>query len=161
MSTIPKKLSVGEETFALHCRVHNLTPVREFHFDPVRKWRIDFAWPDRKLAVEIESSVHRIKGRFSRDIDKYNALEKSGWTLLRYTAKMVTAGIAINDVLEWLKGNRNEQAKTDRNIEGPGKDVGRMVFDGARCGDAHEVSTVETLQSNLGKQPFRGPVVRV
>ena len=55
------------------------------------------------MAVEIESSVHRIKGRFASDLDKYNALQKDGWTLLRYTAKMVKAGTAINDILEILK----------------------------------------------------------
>lgn len=102
--TIPKALSRGEETFDLHCRVNGLTPDREFMFHPSRKWRIDFAWPDRKLAVEIESSVHRIKSRFAGDLDKYNALNRAGWMLLRYTSKMVTAGDAINDVLEILKG---------------------------------------------------------
>ena len=96
---IPKALSRGEEAFALHCRVNGLTPVREYCFHLTRKWRIDFAWPDRKLAVEIESSVHRIKSRFAGDLDKYNALQKQGWTLLRYTAKMVDSGEAINDVL--------------------------------------------------------------
>lgn len=79
-------------------------PVYQYVFHPTRKWRIDFAWPDMKLAVEIESSVHRIKGRFAGDLDKYNALNRAGWMLLRYTAKMVTAGDAINDVLEILKG---------------------------------------------------------
>jgi very-short-patch-repair endonuclease len=97
-----KVLSRGEEEFAFHCQVEKLTPEREYMFHPTRKWRIDFAWPDRMLAVEIESSVHRIKGRFAGDIDKYNALQKDGWTLLRYTAKMVHAGTAINDVLEIL-----------------------------------------------------------
>ena len=98
-------MSQGEEEFALHCRLelHPVNqPQREFQFDPMRKWRIDFAWPERKLAVEIESSVHRIKGRFARDIDKYNALQKAGWTLLRYTAKMVHTATAIDDVLEIL-----------------------------------------------------------
>lgn len=100
---IPRALSRGEEEFAFHCRVNGLTPEREYVFHATRKWRIDFCWPDRKLAVEIESSVHRIKGRFATDMDKYNALQKEGWTLLRYTAKMVTAGTAINDVLEMLR----------------------------------------------------------
>ena len=103
---IPKAGSVGEEEFAFHCslELHPVNqPVREYVFHPMRKWRIDFCWPDQKLAVEIESSVHRIKSRFASDLDKYNALQKDGWTLLRYSAKMVKSGEAINDVLEILK----------------------------------------------------------
>jgi very-short-patch-repair endonuclease len=102
--SLPKAGSQGEEEFFLHCRIYKLTPEREYQFDSSRKWRIDFAFPDRKLAVEIESSVHRIKGRFASDIPKYNALQKAGWTLLRYTAQMVHAGTAIDDVCEILNG---------------------------------------------------------
>ena len=100
-AVLPKALSVGEETFHLHCqaRLHPVNqPVREFVFHPKRLWRIDFAWPERKLAVEIDSSVHRIKARFASDIEKHNALNMAGWTLLRYTARMVKAGTAIEDV---------------------------------------------------------------
>ena len=102
---MPKKLSRGEETFALHCQLelHPVNqPTREFQFDLNRKWRIDFAWPHRKLAVEIESSVHRIKGRFASDMPKYNALQLLGWTLLRYTAKMVASAEAIDTVKGYL-----------------------------------------------------------
>jgi very-short-patch-repair endonuclease len=91
--------SIGEQLFALHCRLE-LTeqPEREFKFHPTRGWRVDFAWPDRKLAVEIESSVHRIKNRFASDIPKYNALQLNGWTLFRFTAKMVVSAEAIDTV---------------------------------------------------------------
>ena len=103
---LPKPLSRGEEEFDLHCRVklHPVNhPVREYVFHATRKWRIDFAWPHLKLAVEIESSVHRIKSRFAGDIPKYNELQKQGWTLLRYTRQMVEAGTAIDEVLELMK----------------------------------------------------------
>lgn len=100
---MPAILSKGEEEFALHCRVYNLNPQREFVFHPSRKWRIDFAFPDKKLAVEVEGSVHRIKGRYAGDIEKYNALSRMGWTLLRYSAKMIHAGTAISEVMEVLE----------------------------------------------------------
>lgn len=111
---IPKALSRGEETFWMHCKVNGLTPEREYCFHLTRKWRIDFAWPDRKLAVEIESSVHRIKSRFAGDLDKYNALSRANWRLFRFTAKMVESGEAINTVLEVLAEYelRNERRET-------------------------------------------------
>ncbi len=100
---VPQPPSQGEETFAFHCAVHKLSPTREHVFHPDRKWRIDFAWPDLKLAVEVESSVHRIRSRFAGDLDKYNALNRDGWTLLRYTRKMIESGQAINEVTAVLE----------------------------------------------------------
>jgi very-short-patch-repair endonuclease len=79
-----------------------LQPYTEFVFHPPRLWRIDFAWPHIKLAVEIESSVHRIKGRFAGDLDKYNQAVIDGWRLLRYTAKMVHSAEAIDTVKKVL-----------------------------------------------------------
>jgi hypothetical protein len=110
MNKIPKALSTGEETFALHCRakLHPVNqPVREYQFCE-RKWRFDFAWPQEKLAVEIEGGTWS-NGRHSRgsgyesDLLKYNRATALGWRVFRYTPTMVNVGIAINDVLEALK----------------------------------------------------------
>jgi len=64
-------------------------PEKEYKFHKTRRWRIDFAWPDIKLAIEIEGGIFT-KGRHTRatgflgDIVKYNSLQESGWALLRY-----------------------------------------------------------------------------
>lgn len=106
---IPKAESQGEALFALHCQVHKLTPVREYVFHPSRKWRLDFAWPELKFAVEIESSVHRIKNRFRSDLEKYNALIAGGWTLLRYTRRMVETGAPILEVEKFINQIKGEK----------------------------------------------------
>lgn len=105
-----KKLSPGEEAFALHCRVslHPVNqPVREYKFHPERKWRFDFAFPAEKLAVEIEGGVfsggrHGRGLGFINDCIKYNAAVKLGWRVLRYSTDMVISGDAMNDVMEAL-----------------------------------------------------------
>lgn len=61
----------------------------EYKFHLFREWRLDFAWPDVKVAVEVESSVHRTKGRFETDIPKYNALASEGWSLFRCTRNIL------------------------------------------------------------------------
>lgn len=69
-------------------------PVREYRFDPNRRWRFDFAWPDARVGVEIEGGVWS-RGRHTRgsgyqaDCDKYNAATLLGWRVLRYTASHV------------------------------------------------------------------------
>lgn len=108
MSKAPKRLSPGEELFAVHCGYEGMTPEREFLFHPKRRWRFDFAFPFQKIAVEIEGGIwtggsHTRGERFEGDAHKYNAAVKLGWRVLRYSTRMVKDGTAINDVLELMK----------------------------------------------------------
>jgi very-short-patch-repair endonuclease len=104
-TSVPKAGSKGEEAFALHCRLEELKPEREYVFHPTRKWRFDFAWPDIKLAVEIEGrGRHQSFGGFEKDAEKYNAAAKLGWRVMRYTPAMVMRADAISDILEMLHG---------------------------------------------------------
>lgn len=109
-SRIPKALSAGEEAFSLHCRAERLTPEREYKFHPERQWRFDFAFPDRKIAVEVEGGLftnggHSRGAAYERNLEKYNAAAKMGWFVVRYSTDMVLAGTAIDDVLEMLNPN--------------------------------------------------------
>lgn len=69
----------------------------EYRFCHERKWRFDFAWPDRKVAVEIEGGLYK-GGRhtsiigFEGDCEKYNAAAMKGWMVLRYSTAMVKRG---------------------------------------------------------------------
>lgn len=71
--------------------------VAEHRFHPVRRWRFDFAWPEKKIALEIEGGAF-IGGRHTRgagyenDIEKYNEATLAGWTVLRATRGMVRRG---------------------------------------------------------------------
>jgi hypothetical protein len=83
-------------------------PACEYRFHPTRKWRLDYAFPVQKLAVEVEGGVF-IQGRHSRgagmvkDMEKYNTLAVGGWRLLRVTPKQVTDGTALNLVEQALQ----------------------------------------------------------
>ena len=105
----PKELSPGEEAFARCCQVYKLTPEREYIFAEGRKWAFDYAWPDRKLAVEIEGGTEFGKSRhskgdgFERDARKYNAAALQGWAVLRFSTGMVMSGEAIDTVLGLMK----------------------------------------------------------
>ena len=64
--------------------------VAEYRFDAKRKWRFDFAWPQCRVALEVEGGVwtggrHTRGAGFLRDIEKYNAAAVAGWTVLRCT----------------------------------------------------------------------------
>ena len=63
-------------------------PVAEYRFSPPRRWRLDFAWPSLRIALEVEGGVwtrgRHVRGQgFMRDVEKYNELAARGWLLLR------------------------------------------------------------------------------
>lgn len=64
-------------------------PCGEHRFHPARKWRFDWAWPDRLVAMEIDGGVwiggrHNHPAGFIRDMEKLNAAAELGWRVLRY-----------------------------------------------------------------------------
>ncbi len=95
-------MSKPEEQFALQIKAAGLpVPEREYKFHPTRRWRLDFAWPAHNLAVEIEGGIwvggrHTRGSGFEADLEKYNACVMHGWTLYRFTPKMVRDGEAIS-----------------------------------------------------------------
>ena len=69
-------------------------PEAEYRFHPLRKWRFDYAWPEKHIAVEIEGGIytngrHTRGGGFSGDMEKYNAAVLHGWAILRYAPKKI------------------------------------------------------------------------
>lgn len=89
------------------------TPTLEHRFCGERKWAFDFAWPDRKIAFEIEGGAFaqgrhtRGKG-FTRDIEKYNTAGLAGWLLLRATSEQVRSGKAIEWIVSAIAGDQHD-----------------------------------------------------
>ena len=51
---------------------------------PISIYSIDFAWPDKKKAIEIDGEQHkRFKEQIERDKRKNKCLEKDGWEYIR------------------------------------------------------------------------------
>lgn len=104
------KASDGEARLMQQMQLAGITDyVREHQFHPARRWRLDFAWPSHKLAVEVEGGTfsggrHTRGTGYRRDIEKYNQLCLQGWHLLRFTTEMVKAGEATGLITDMLCG---------------------------------------------------------
>jgi very-short-patch-repair endonuclease len=101
-----------EDEFAFQCRAYRLpVPVRQFRFaqEVGRMWQFDFAFPQYKLAVEIEGLVVQklagvlvVRGRhasisgFKEDCIKYATADELGWGVLRFEQTQVKDGTAID-----------------------------------------------------------------
>ena len=106
-------LSEAEESFYLAMRAlkHPL-PEREYVFHPTRKFRFDFAWPDLKVALEVEGGVggkgksrHTTFTGLENDCIKYALAAQEGWRLYRFTTKQVLNGTALMFIEEEFRRN--------------------------------------------------------
>jgi very-short-patch-repair endonuclease len=103
--------SSGEDFLSLQIRAARLpTPLRQYRFDPNRKWTFDFAWPVALLAMEVEGGTwvagrHTRGAGFARDCEKYNRAAISGWAVLRVTTEMVEDGTALRLLEEACRGS--------------------------------------------------------
>jgi very-short-patch-repair endonuclease len=100
---IPRQPSQLETLLAAQIASAGLpNPLREYRWHPSRKWRLDFAWPwlqQKYAGVEVQGMVHRIKGRFKRDIEKRAELLLAGWRVLEVDGDSIRDGRAI----EWIR----------------------------------------------------------
>lgn len=85
---------------------NKIIAVPEYRFDPDRKWRFDFAIPALKIGIECEGGIWLRRGRhttpvgFTGDLEKYNAAALAGWTVLRFTRRMIEDGTALRVIQE-------------------------------------------------------------
>lgn len=77
--------------------------VQQYQPLPPRKWTLDFAFPDLKLAIEVQGMVHRIKDKFRRDIEKRAELMLSGWKVLEVDGESIRDGRALDWVRRLLR----------------------------------------------------------
>ena len=85
----------------------------EFQFHETRKWRFDFAWPEKMIAVEYQGinwqpksdnkSGHQSISGLIRDCEKFTEASLAGWTLILITAESVNSGQAVGWIERALK----------------------------------------------------------
>lgn len=89
-------------------------PDAEVRFHPTRRWRFDYAWPQSKVAVEINGGIWT-KGRHIRgsgyigDRAKINAAQILGWIVLEFSPEQIKTGEASLVVKEALEARSCHQ----------------------------------------------------
>ena len=82
-------------------------PISEHPFarDWGRRWRFDFAWPDLRLAVEVDGGIwipgggrHNRGAGYEADVEKLNVAVILGWRVLRFTPRHLANGSAITAI---------------------------------------------------------------
>ena len=74
----------------------------------MRKWRFDFAWPERWFAVEVDGAIF-VRGRHTRgvgveaDMEKFAEALIAGWKVLRVSTNQVKDGRAVGWIQRAMK----------------------------------------------------------
>lgn len=83
-------------------------PDREFRFAPPRRFRFDFAWPEERIALEVDGGRWMPGGgrhAGDGDYEKLNLAATLGWRVLRVTSDMVRRDpLGIIDMLRGALG---------------------------------------------------------
>lgn len=95
--------------YALLKRAKLPRPVPEFKFHPTRKHRMDYAWPEHRLALEVEGGVwtggkHGRGSGIVKDMEKSSLAAEEGWRMIRVTpAKLCSEATItyITNALRW------------------------------------------------------------
>jgi very-short-patch-repair endonuclease len=75
-----------EPRMARLLRSYGLPPAAFQHGVPEAAARLDFAYPDRRLGIEVDGyEVHGTARAMEADHDRHNRLVAAGWTVVRFT----------------------------------------------------------------------------
>jgi hypothetical protein len=111
---MPKTSRKTEAAILLEDNMHELglAFLREFRFSYPRRWRADYAvltWgAEVRFLVEIEGGGW-IRGRhttgsgFEADLTKYATATAMGYTVFRFSPRMILTGKAKEFLAQWLK----------------------------------------------------------
>lgn len=80
-------------------------PEKEYRFSPKRRYRMDYAWVNEKVAVEIQGGIwikglsgrggaHSLPSNIIRDMEKSNLAQLLGWKLFKFTPQQLKTGEA-------------------------------------------------------------------
>ena len=99
---VVNKVKKAQQVDTLHSKVLTQLvglpdPATELLFHPKRKWRFDYAWPTRMIAIEVHGGIHsggrHTRGRwFVEDRAKMNEATLLGWTVLEVTPEHIKSG---------------------------------------------------------------------
>ena len=75
----------------------------EYRFHPERKWRFDIAFPEYKVAVEVQGGIWiggaHARGKFiMRDYEKLNEAQLIGWIVLQVQPKELCTERVADDI---------------------------------------------------------------
>ena len=77
-------------------------PETQYQFNPSRRWKADFSWPEYRIIAEVQGMTHvASRGHTShsgihRDYEKQNDAQLLGYRYFEFDRDMIESGMAVN-----------------------------------------------------------------
>lgn len=106
MDFILPKASNLESLLLFQLQALKIEPIREFRFHQKRRWRFDFAYPEIKMAIEVQGGVFtngaHVRGAFyQKEMEKFRIAAMHGWKVLPYTSPDIRSGNASKEIFKF------------------------------------------------------------
>ena len=104
-----REKSLQDIKFRAYCRSLGIPePRAEVMFHSTRRWRFDYAWPEYRVALEIEGGVftggrHTSGVGFLKDAEKYNYAACMGWAIIRCMPRTLCTGDTMAFIRQAIK----------------------------------------------------------
>ncbi len=90
-------------------------PIREHRFHAIRRWRFDYAWPEQRVALEVDGGVwtggrHTRGAGFIKDMEKLNTATVAGWRVVRVVPSKLCASATVGMLEALLAPKKDLQA---------------------------------------------------
>lgn len=84
---------------------------RQYRFHPTRKFRADFAYPARRLLIEVQGGSwvgggHTRGAGYERDCERMNLATLEGYQMMWFTSSMVRQGRAVPEIRAALSSDK-------------------------------------------------------
>jgi hypothetical protein len=117
-AAVQRMRSEPDPVFLALCAEAGLpAPECEHRFHPDRKWRFDFAWPEHRVALEVEGGVwvrgggrHNRGSGYLRDMAKYNEAARLGWVVVRTIPSKLAKPATVRMVREVIEAHEHKRA---------------------------------------------------
>ena len=108
LSADPQGATASQQVFMAVIHHSGLpAPMLEYRFHPERLWRMDYAWPASKVALEVDGGIwvnggHNRGAQMLKTWEKENAAAVLGWRFLRCQPKELCAASIIHIIRQAL-----------------------------------------------------------
>ena len=107
-----------EQDMAFQMRAYKISDLfeREYRFHPTRKWRLDFAYVEKKIGIELQGGIfgrksgHNTGVGIRNGMGKLNEAQRLGWRVFYFYVDDVKSGKAINFIIEILREYKRGEA---------------------------------------------------
>lgn len=81
-------------------------PETQYQFNPSRRWKADFVWPEYRIIAEVQgmtyvaSRGHTSHSGIHRDYEKQNSAQLLGYHYFEFDRDMIESGEAVNTIAQ-------------------------------------------------------------